>query len=186
MRLLHRKKASSIPRLPPEVEELVERMVMKEHIDREEAVRRILVMGVRYYYLKKTYGEHVDSRELWDRRYYYANVEAGYLYYRMRLGEVIRDFKDVIRTMSSILGELEACYKASGPILGEKGLERRIREYREIVVKYFKEYLFNAERELEEERYVSDKDVIKSLQEILKKYVSTGKSGKPNDSPPPS
>ncbi len=152
--------------------EIITRIMMDYHVDRDEALRKLLEMGARYYSLSKTYGEAVDRRELWDRRFYYMNVEAGYLYYRYRLGEVINDFEHVLRLLSTLVGELENCYKKCEDMSIEKAMEK-VREFQENVIKYFNEYIEEARKDLNQEKYVSDKEVLKSIKAIIRKYEET-------------
>ena len=49
----------------------------------------------------------------------------------------------------------------------------KVREFQENVIKYFNEYIEEARKDLNQEKYVSDKEVLKSIKAIIRKYEET-------------
>ena len=82
--------------------------------NRERAVRDLLIKGYWYWLLEKKYGkERVGSREAWDKTYSCLKVESGYLYYRLRLSDVIEELRSLLFIFSGFLSASREAYWSS-------------------------------------------------------------------------
>jgi hypothetical protein len=136
----------------------------------KEVIKELVSDGLKYRELEKKYSL-IDKREVWDNRFYYLKIEAGYLYYRLRIKELIDELKSLAMMSTGIAKELEMCYS----LLESKEnsiKERRenLKKLQEHLEKYIEEYVLPDEKELEEKRYADDKIVIESIKKVLKAY----------------
>ncbi len=158
------------------IQEILENYMHSENIDnknREKAVRDLLIKGYWYWLLEKKYGkERVDSREAWDKTYSCLKVESGYLYYRLRLSDVIEELRSLLFIFSGLLSDLTTCYhelKRRDPNV--KVDESRVKEYKEKLDKYMNEYVLSLRRELETRKYVEDEQsFLNELEDIIRRY----------------
>jgi len=166
-----RRHSSGSCSLSEEAARLVEKYAIRKNLDLNKALTELVEKGYQQYRLEETYGEGINNRELWDRRFYYLKIESGYLYYRLRLSEVVEEMKNLILIMSGLIGDLESCYKTC---LGRSRLvleeEEKLRNLRETLNRYFDRYINVVREELGKKKYVDDREVIKSIEETIRKY----------------
>jgi len=144
-------------------DELYERLLeysSRRGVSQEDALRDLVAKGLRYYELEKAYGKRVSDREVWDRRFYFMKVEAGYLRYKLRLREVVEDIRRVLMVLSSTVSELQTCSGVD---------ERLVEELRGFVSEYMRRYIFAGREETGSEE-VSDAEVLESVKEVVKRY----------------
>ncbi len=171
MKLGLRRHSSGSCSLSEEAARLVEKYAIRKNLELNKALTELVEKGYQQYRLEETYGEGINNRELWDRRFYYLKIESGYLYYRLRLSEVVEEMKNLILIMSGLIGDLESCYKTC---LGRSRLvleeEEKLRSLRETLNRYFDRYINVVREELGKKKYVDDREVIKSIEETIRKY----------------
>ena len=145
----------------------------RNHLDFNEAVRKLLEMGLKYVNLENKYGR-VDDREVWDNRYYFLKIESGYLYYRLRVKELLEEIKSLIMLSTSLAKDLETCYKENKENISNADERiKRLKITRRQLEKYIDTYIFFDEKKLEEKKYAEDIKVLESIKKTLKKYEET-------------
>ena len=164
-------KHGSSSKLPSDVVKLVEYYAERVGKGFDEALADLVRKGLRYHELEVMYGKDLHDKEVWDKRYYYLKIEAGYLYYRLRLREVMDEMKSLVLTLSGVLGSLEACYRRCLSSDEKEEVElRRVDELRKVVKMYLDKYIVGIKQELNERRYVDDEEVLNSIEEAVKRY----------------
>jgi len=156
--------------LPENIRVLIKKYAEKHHVSYLQALKELIQKGLRYDELERQYGKDVDSRELWDKRFYYLKIESGYLYYRLRLKEVIDELKTLAIRFAGVLGSLETCYKQC---ISSEALDaelKKLADLKEFIRYYLDTYVITVNKELEEKKYADDKEIIKFVEEALKKY----------------
>jgi len=156
--------------LPEDIRALIKQYAERHHINYLQALKELIQKGLRYSELERQYGKDVDSRELWDKRFYYLKIESGYLYYRLRLKEVIDELKTLAIRFAGVLGSLETCYKQC---MSSEALEvelKKLADLKEFIRYYLETYVITVNKELEEKKYADDKEIIKFVEKTLEKY----------------
>ncbi len=154
--------------------EILENYTHSEQIEnKQKAVRDLLIKGYWYWLLEKKYGkEKASSREAWDKTYSCLKIESGYLYYRLRLSDVIKELRNLLFVFSGLLSDLSTCHyelKKRDPKVRVD--ENRVKEYKDRLNKYMKEYVLSLRKELETRKYVEDEEeFLEELEEIIHKY----------------
>ncbi len=148
-------------------------MYSEQVSDKPNAVRSLLVKGYWYWLLEKKYGkEGVDSREVWDKTYNCLKIESGYLYYRLRLSDIIEELRNLLFIFSGLLSDLSTCYnelKKRDP--RTRIDEHKIEEYKDKLNKYMEEYVFSLRRELETRKYIEDEEkFLEELEGLIHRY----------------
>ncbi len=156
-------------RVPQEVLPLIRDYAEKKNMSIEDALHDLIVKGYRYYQLETMYDKHVSDREVWDRRFYFLKIEAGYLYYRMRLRDAIEDLRSLAMILSGTISSLEMCYKRCLQSV-DGGSLNEIKRLRQIAEYYLQTYVLNLSRELEEKKYANDEEILHSIEETVAKY----------------
>ncbi len=171
----HRHKTKTLEiELDNYVKEILENyMSSEEETDKSKAAKDLLIKGYWYWLLEKKYGEEgARSREAWDKTYSCLKVESGYLYYRLRLSDVIEELRNLLFIFSGLLSDLSTCYrelKKRDPNV--KVDESRVSRYREKLNRYMNEYVLSLRREIETRKYVEDEQsFLKELEDIIKRY----------------
>ncbi len=155
--------------------ELIDNYMANEGLeDLEESIRNLISKGYWYWILEKKYGHsRINNQEIWDRAYDYLRVESGYLYYRLRLRDVIEEMRKLIIILSSVLSDLKTCYgmlKSSGYSNISVG-EDKIKEYQDFLRNYMENYVLALRRELDEKKYVEDEEsFLNDIVELVKRY----------------
>lgn len=144
----------------------------RKNLSVEEAVRELLRKGYNYWLLEKKYGDRVDSPLLWDRGLQCMRVESAFLYYRMRVREVIEELKNAILILSGVLADLESCYKTCKP---EAVDLNRINEYRRELSRYMREYIRPLKEEAESDMGLDVDRVVRDVERLLAEYKSRAK-----------
>ena len=166
--------------LPENIRVLIEQYAEKHHINYLQALKELVQKGLRYDELERQYGKDVDSRELWDKRFYYLKIESGYLYYRLRLKEVIDELKTLAIRFAGVLGSLETCYKQC---MSSEALEvelKKLADLKEFIRYYLDTYVITVNKELEEKKYADDEEIIRFVEEALEKYKKYFMGGQSN------
>ena len=136
-----------------------------------EAIKELVKMGYKYWTLEKSYGDNMNDREVWDTTYRLLKVEGRYLYYRLRLREVMEEMRRLSLILSSMMSELEICYKLLKELNPEfKVDEEKLRRNKENVERYVDEYVTALKRDLNEKRYEAEEDLLKELEDLLTRY----------------
>ncbi len=151
--------------IPDWLRERVERFAVEQGIGFDEAVARLIEKGLRFYELEKK-GE-AGLREVWDRRHYFWSIEAGYLYYRLRLREVLEELKSLAMVLTGVVGMARSCFESCGL---HGGLDD-LKAYEEAAKRVVEEYVVSTRREIEEKKYASDLEVLKSVLEYAERYA---------------
>ncbi len=144
----------------------------RKGVNIEDALRDLIKKGIRYAELERVYGKDVTDREVWDKRFYYLKVESAYLHCRLRVGELVEELRRFIIRYSGLAAALEICYERYAPKSErlEKELEE-LRRARKIADEYLDKYVLGrVGDEGLEGGGVSDEEVIKSIEEGLKRY----------------
>ena len=152
---------------------IVKRYAEERGIGLEDALRELIAKGVRYAELEKAYGKDVADREVWDRRFYYLKVESAYIHCRLRVKELVEELKSFIMRYAGVVAALEMCYERYAPKNERVEAElRELRNARRVADEYLDKYVLGkrAEDVALEGGAVSDEDVIKSIEEGLRKY----------------
>ena len=149
----------------------VEEYARRRRVGVEDALRELVKKGIRYVELEDMYGKYVTDREVWDRRFYYLKVESAYLHCRLRVKELVEELRRFIIRYSGLAAALEICYERYAP-KNERLLKEleELRRARRIADEYLDKYVLGGRGEGEEEGELSDEEVIKSIEEGLKKY----------------
>jgi hypothetical protein len=148
----------------------VRKISSEKKLSEKEVVNQLITDGLKYRELKRKYSV-IDTRDVWDNRFYYLKIEAGYLYYRLRVKELLDEIKSLSMMATGIAKELELCYnmlESCGKDLEER--KDNLKELQKGLKKYVEEYVLPDEIELEEKRYADDKTVIESIKKILETY----------------
>jgi len=157
--------------LPPEVVQLVEEYAQEKGLDFRKALEDLVKKGYRYAQMEKIYGKSVHDREIWDKRFYYLKVEAGYLYYRMRFRDLLEEMRSLSMILLGTVKSLELCYQRYAPKsdIIEKELNE-LKKLEQTAKRYVEEFVLMGRRELEEKVYADDREILKSIEETLKRY----------------
>ncbi len=145
---------------------LIEYYMSREGVrDYSKAVERLVELGYESWVSGKT-----GSVESIDR---ILAIEAGYAYYRLRLKEILDEMKSIAMLLSGLASELKVCLNE----LEKTGLYRSIRDRRirleeteERVKRIIEKYVLEARRDLGEKSRVSDKELVESIEKILREY----------------
>ena len=79
--------------------------------------------------------------------------------------------KNLVLTMSGLLSNLETCYRTCLREGKESELEfKNISSLRDLVKEYLDKYVMRVNQELEQNKYVSDEEVLESIEEDVRKY----------------
>jgi len=164
---------------------VVKRYAKERGLSFEDAVRELIVKGARYAELENIYGKDVTDREVWDKRFYYLKVESAYIHCRLRVKELAEELRSFIMRYAGVVAALEICYERYAPKNERIAAElEELRRARKIADEYLDRYVLGKgvkDVALEGEA-VSDEDVIKSIEEGLRKYrelIKGGGEGKP-------
>lgn len=162
---------------------IVERHAKEHGLSFEEALRELIVKGARYVELENIYGKDVTDREVWDKRFYYLKIESAYIHCRLRVKELAEELRSFIMRYAGVVAALEICYERYAPKNERIAAElEELRKARKIADEYLDKYVLGKgvkDIALEGEA-VSDEDVIKSIEEGLRKYREIMKrEGKP-------
>jgi len=151
--------------------EIVRAYAREREVDLKKALEDLIRKGYRYSQLEKMYGKSLHDREVWDKRYYYLKIEAGYLYYRMRFRDALEELRSMAMILMGTVRSLELCYQRYAPKSEavQKELEE-LEKLKKLAQYYTQNYVLAGRRELEEKKYAEDEDVIKSIEETLERY----------------
>ncbi len=149
----------------------VEEHARRRKMGVEDALRDLVRKGIRYVELEDMYGKYVTDREVWDRRFYYLKVESAYLHCRLRVKELVEELRRFIIRYSGLAAALEICYERYAP-KNERLLKEleELRRARRIADNYLDKYVLGGREEGDEEGELSDEEVIKSVEEGLRRY----------------
>ncbi len=157
--------------LPPEISRLVEEYAQEKGMDFRKALEELVKKGYRYAQMEKMYGKSVHDREVWDKRFYYLKIEAGYLYYRMRFRDLLEEMRSLSMILLGTVKSLELCYQRYAP--KNEIIEKELKELEKLertARRYIEEFVLSGRKELEEKVYADDREVLKSIEETLRKY----------------
>ena len=157
--------------LSSDVLEIVRAYAREREIDLHRALEELVRKGYRYAQLEKMYGKSLHDREVWDKRFYYLKIEAGYLYYRMRFRDALEELRSMAMILMGTVRSLELCYQRYAP--KSEAVQRELEELeklKKLAQHYTQNYVLAGRRELEEKKYAEDEDVIKSIEETLERY----------------
>ncbi len=157
-----------------DIPEDIIKIALKHTYNREsniwDALRELVLKGKKFEEMEKKYGS-IDRREVWDNRFYYLRVEAGYLYYRLRVRELIDELKSLIMIASSLAAELDTCYsKRENVNTVDPKRSEWLREIRDKLEEYIHTYILLDEKELEEKRYAEEEEILDSIENTLEEY----------------
>ncbi len=161
--------------LDEHLRELIDNYMVSEGLNSlEESVKNLVSKGYWYWILEKKYGRNrIDSVEVWGRAYDCLRIESGYLYYRLRLRDVIEEMRKLIMILSSVLSDLKTCYN----VLKNSGYEnissseKKIKEYQDFLKNYMENYVLALRRELDEKKYVEDEEsLLNDIVDLVEKY----------------
>jgi len=159
--------------LGEEVFESLERYARDRGLRVEDALKELVLKGVRYAELERMYGKDVADREVWDKRFYYLKIESAYIHCRLRVKELAEELRSFIMRYAGVVAALEICYERYAPKNERIAAElEELRKARKIADEYLDKYVLGKgvkDIALEGEA-VSDEDVIKSIEEGLRKY----------------
>ncbi len=155
-----------------EIKDILDYYMKSKNLEsRAEAIKELVKMGYKYWTLEKSYGENINDREVWDTTYRLLKVEGRYLYYRLRLREVMEEMRRLTLILSSIMSELEICYKLLRDLDPNfKVDEEKLRRNKENVERYVDEYVTSLKRDLNEKRYEAEDDLLEEMERLLEKY----------------
>jgi hypothetical protein len=163
-------KRKLVIRLPGEVYDLVVGYAASNRIGLEEAIAELLRKGYEYSDLEKKYDKSIHDREVWDRRYYFLEIESAYLYYKLRSSEIYEDAKALAMTLSSVVSALEHMVQRCG--FSDGNMAEYVSRLRSTARHYMDKYVLASRRE-EDVPEVSDAEVLRSIEETLEKYKRT-------------
>ncbi len=152
----------------------------------EEAVKELVRRGYEHWVLESRYGSNIDSRAAWDIRFRLMKVEAGYAHYRWKLREAVEELRRMTIEMSGLLAQLRMCYRELREC-GRSGGDPEVIKAREEKLKhYMDEYIrsFRADIEDGERRYVSDAELVREIENLLRLYKDMIISKQSPRSPP--
>jgi len=138
--------------------------------DENIAIKELIEKGYRYWSLEKTY-QNVSEREIWDIRYKLLKVEGRYLYYRLRLKETIDEMKRLVLMLSSVMSELELCYrpmKERDP--SAKLDEDKLREEKKSVENYVHRYIASLREDVERAAVDNELDILAEMEDLMRRY----------------
>jgi len=142
----------------------------KNGLSLDDALKEIIKKGIRYIDLEEAYGEEgIEDRELWDKRYHFLKIESAYLHYRLLLKEALDELRKLLLTFSSVVGGLELCYRSLPQGRGGELREEEIRKLKALIDMYVNKLLKPSEEELRNSD-ISDEDVIKDIEDLVKRY----------------
>ncbi|NPA96677.1 MAG: hypothetical protein GXO32_03645 [Crenarchaeota archaeon] len=171
MKLFGDKKKRGVSELTPEISQLVEEYASNRGIDFAKALEELIRKGYRYAQLERMYGKSMHDREVWDKRFYYLKVEAGYLYYRLRFRDLLEELRSMAMILMGTVRSLELCYQRYAPktesVLQEL---KELEKLKRIAKHYTEQYVLSGRKELEEKKYADDEEVLKSIEETVKRY----------------
>jgi high-affinity Fe2+/Pb2+ permease len=162
--------------LDDETKNMLEYFMMTEGIsDIREAIRLLLRKGYDYWLLEKKYSKDlIESGKIWDQSYFNLRASSGFVYYRLRLKDAIDEIKRLSITMSSLLADLESCYKeAKGLSINKKEVIDKIEKYRATIEDYLNRFIFSLREDVEDKskNYIeNEKEFINWIEENLKRY----------------
>jgi len=161
----------------------IEKHAKRRGLSFKDALRELIAKGIRYVELESIYGKDVTDREVWDKRFYYLKIESAYIHCRLRVKELVEELRSFIMRYAGVVAALEICYERYAPKNERIAAElEELRKARKIADKYLDKYVLGKGTKdiaLEGE-VVSDEDVIKSIEEGLRKYREIVKrEGKP-------
>lgn len=142
-------------------------MKSTKNMDLESTIKDLIRKGYNYWLLEKKYGDKIDSLEVWDRNLQCMKIESGFLYYRLRVREVIEELKNAILILSGVLADLESCYKTCNA----KNIDvDKIRRYRSELSRYMIDYIKPLKEEIDSNVEISVEQILENVEEILKIY----------------
>lgn len=134
-----------------------------------EAIRELVRKGYNYWLLESKYKDRVDSPLVWDRGLQVMKIESAFLYYRMRVREVIEELRNAILILSGVLADLESCYKTCKP----RNIDlERIKGYRRELSRYMDDYIKPLKEELEIANEIDVEELLENVERLLAKYRS--------------
>lgn len=158
----------------------IEELARSWGVSFDQALKRVIEDGLRYVELENAYGEGVKDRELWDKIYRLLKVESAYLHYRLLYREAVEEIQGLIMTLSSVVSDLETCFN-SLPKGADNVTELRAKEIerlRKYIRLYMERYLRRpSSNKSEEGGDVNDEDVLKEIEDLVKKYREVFKVG---------
>ncbi|MCE4617858.1 MAG: hypothetical protein F7C82_05775 [Desulfurococcales archaeon] len=170
MRLLKRGKAEAEVsiHLDDDINNLLQYYMMStKNEDLENTIKDLIRKGYNYWLLEKKYGDKIDSLEVWDRNLQCMKIESGFLYYRMRVREVIEELKNAILILSGVLADLESCYK----MCNARNIDiDKIRRYRGELSRYMNDYIKPLKEEVNSNDDISVEKILENVEKILEMY----------------
>jgi len=157
--------------LPDYSKRLVKEYSSKNNITEYDALIELTEKGFHYYELEKIYDKDVHDREVWDKRFYYLELESRYLHYKLRLKEVIEELESLVLTLSRLVNSLETCYrKAIGDPKRLKSELNGLNKIKSLLQYYLDTYVIGVKKDLKEGFGKSDEYVLKSVIETVERY----------------
>ena len=153
-------------RLSENTLKLIEYYMNKEGVkEYSRAIEKLVELGYESWVSSKT-----SRAESIDR---ILAVEAGYAYYRLRLREVLDELKSIAMLLSGLASELKVCLnelEKTGLYKNIGGRRKRLEETEEKVKRVIDKYILDVKRDLDEKRRISDKELVDSIERILREY----------------
>jgi len=149
-------------RIPREVESLVREYAKDKGIDDERALIELVKMGYRGYKLQSAVG--------YDKMQYFLKVEASYLYYRMRVRELVEQIKSLALGLMGTVKLARTCLERYAPQSDAVAKElEELSKLEELARNVIREFITSIRKDVEEHS-VDDEVVIQSLENLIKAY----------------
>jgi|GEM_PF-1347830 len=164
-------KSFNLDIFPDYSKRIIEEYSSRNNIGEYDALIELIEKGFRYYEFEKLYGKDIHDREVWDKRFYYLEIESRYLHYKLRLKEVIEELKSLVLTLSKVVNRLELCYKKF--LDNQEVINSELNELskvKSLLQYYLNSYVIKVEKDLRESFGKNDEYVLKSILETVDKY----------------
>jgi len=164
-------KSFNLDIFPDYSKRLIEEYSSRNNIGKYDALIELIQKGFQYYELEKLYGKDVHDKEVWDKRFYYLEIESRYLHYKLRLKEVIEKLKSLVLTLSKVVNRLEFCYKkflSDQDVINSELNE--LNNVKSLLQYYLNSYVIEVKKDIRESFGKNDEYVLKSILETVDKY----------------
>ncbi len=156
-----------------ETAKLIEYFMRTEKLDDiNNTIIQLIKKGYSYWLLERKYGKNLEEHKVWSKEYWNLKTSSGFVYYRLRLKDAIDEIKRLAITMSSLLADLEDCYKRSGYTKKDYFVEK-LRKYRITIEDYLNRFIFDLKKDIEQtsKNYVeNEEEFIEWVEENLQRY----------------
>ena len=150
-----------------------------------EAITKLVKMGYRYWNMRSQYGDDLSDRELWDIRFRLLKLESGYLHYKLMLRDALEQLRTLTMNLSSALSQLNTCLARLKDVDPNANVDLEDAEkYKRVLEEYSREFIFSAREEIESGQCggVSDEEIIKDIENLLRIYKEKFSTGRKKES----